>query len=152
MPDKLVVRRRDFDNDPVQRSFDIDSAATATQINNMSASLSAWLGGTQGGLFRQVEFEADVKAGGVVPSDQASLVLIIEMLDTGNSTDKVYLPIPDLTKPVDGESDPAWIVVGGLTVMNPAHSQYDTFKADIEAIYVSPDGNTATMVRGYVAE
>lgn len=155
MPNQIIIRKRDFDNDVQQASIPVALALTPASggTSDIIAATNFWLGGAEGGIYHKTEINADAGAAAGSPVDQGALQLMIEMVD--DVTGRVYterLPIPDLAKAADVGTNPAWVVSGGLTVMNPEHADYATFKTAWEAGYETPAGNDATFSRGYIEE
>lgn len=159
----ITLTKDDFDGDPRTVSWEVkDVAAQATHAAYIAANdaLVTQINGWSAGRDHRTEYTeriADVGAGKASsPIAQAKLRLIIEGEDA--VTGSIYrfpITMPDLAKADDGV-DPAWIAVGqgsnSLTVMNPDHAAYATFKTQFELTAQSPNGNDVLMVRGYIEE
>lgn len=159
----LRFAKDDFDGDIRSVTWEVEDVASAgsyatyeTQTTALYDEINKWSRGRDHSaeLVQVIEDNGPGKASS--PVAQAKLRLIIEGADAVTGT--VYrfpIPMPDLSKISDGTDD-AFIAVGqgtnSLTVMNPLHTDYGTFKTAFETAVRSPNGNAVTMVRGYIEE
>lgn len=157
MADQLILWFRAFDSDRLQTSIATQITATDAERQSLADALQLWSAGNSDGVAKQIEMEAPTGVAASSPVAQRRSQLIIEMKDNLNG--KVYrdrLPFPNTNKAQDAELDPAWISVGQgsntLTVANPAHADYTTLKTELEATWVSPNGNTGQFVRAFIEE
>jgi hypothetical protein len=139
-------------NDPAldYPAFNTDVGALATQLDLFSAGYNR----RQEYVIQVVE---NVPGSANTPIAQSSTQAIFEVKDTVTETIyKERLPFPDLAMADDGSSNPAWISVGqgsgSLTVFNTDHANWATLKAAYDAVGVTPNGNTAELVRVYIEE
>ena len=155
MSDKVRRSYRDFDGTRQTTSVAVDSGATPAERATLSAEMNKWSAGLPDGHIDENEITAPVGGSSTNPVAQESVQLIVEMVDS--VTGGVYrerIPQAELDKADDGGADPAWIVTGqgqnSLTIANPAHEDYPTLLAAIEAVWESPNGNAGTMNRAYI--
>lgn len=159
----LRFLKDDFDGDQKSVTWDVEDVASVgsyatyvTQTTALYDAINLWSRGRDhlAELVQTIEDNGPGHASS--PIAQAKLRIIAEGKDSVTGT--VYrfpIPMPDTGKANSG-SDPAWIAVGqgsnSLTLMNPAHADYDTFKTAFETSVRSPNGNAVTLVRGYIEE
>jgi hypothetical protein len=160
MPNQLRLRHNDFDGDTITNSIlvrDEDYATQDVKLDTLTTQIEAWLCGRLQDRedIRKVVENGPGKA--ITPIAQGSTQLILEVEDT--NTGVIYrerMAMPDLGKANDAGADPAWLAVGqgsnSLTIINPAHSSWDTLKAAYDAVGVSPEGNNTVLVRAYIEE
>jgi len=75
-----------------------------------------------------------------------------------NVNGKTYrerIPMPHLAKAVDAGLEVAWLAESdssgnSISVANPAHADFATLKTAIEAVYLSPEGNTGVLLKVFV--
>lgn len=152
MANQFVGRYRDFDGDVKQVSVDLIPAATATEASAIGLHFNSWSAGGEGGQFFKDELQVDSGSAGTLVA-QGALRIVLEMVET--STGKIFrefIPMPNLSKADDVGANPAFIVSGGLTVLNPDHADYAAMKTDLDANWQSPDGNAGTLSRAYIEE
>jgi len=153
MANQFIGRYRDFDNDAKQSSVDLIPAATVTEAAQLGVNFNAWSAGQEGGQYFKDEIQSDAGTAAASPEAQGALRIVLEMVDDVSSrVYKEFIPIPSLSKADDGGTNPAWIVSGGLTTMNPAHADYISLKSVMDANWQSPEGNTGELSRGYIEE
>lgn len=159
----LRFTKDDFDGDMRTATWDTlteaqagSYAAWVTALGTLYDEINKWSRGRDHSAERIEIIEDNGPGRATSPVAQANLRIIVEGKDT--VTGSVYrfpIPMPDLSKASDG-TDAAWIAVGqgtnSLTVMNPDHTDYGTFKTAFEDNVKSPNGNPVLMVRGYVEE
>lgn len=150
-----IVYFRDFGNDVVSTGIPTQITATAVEQQELVDQLQAWSRGENDGADSLTEIEARIGNGSNNPDAQSGVYAYIEMKDniTGDNY-RERLPMPDLGKADDVSANPAWISQQengkSIAVMNSVHADYAAFKAGIEDVYVSPNGNTAQLVRVYL--
>lgn len=164
MPAQLRFMKDDFDGDSKTASWEVKDVAEQTTYAAFTAAnallyqeINKWSAGREHSADHIVLLEDNGPGKAALPIAQGNLRLIIEGED--DTTHQVYrfpIPMPDLAKAADGGADSAWIAQGqgsnSLTVMNPAHADYATFKTQFEATVKSPTGHGVLMVRGYIEE
>jgi hypothetical protein len=164
MPAQLRFIKDDFDGDSKTVSWDVQdpteqgSYAAFTAANALLyQEINKWSAGRDHAADHVIVLDENGPGRAALPIAQGNLRLIVEGQDTVNG--QVYrfpIPMPDLAKAADGGSDPAWLAIGqgsnSLTVMNPDHTDYGTFKTQFEATVKSPNDNPVVMVRGYIEE
>lgn len=156
MPDKLIFKYRDYDNDVQTVSYPVSEAADlATEFTAVNNELVKWVIGAQagGGYYEETIVDSGVAASS--PVAQSKSQAIMEYRD--NVTNKTYIhriPFPDLTKADDAQipPQPAFSVSGGLTVFNPDHTDYPLLVAALENALISPAGNNINVTRIYIEE
>lgn len=160
----ITFVKADYDGDQKQVSWATkpvtDYADYDTYIGdlvNLDAIVSAWCIGRDARSVASQLLSDNGGGSASSPVAQGNLRVILEGQDSVNGiVYKFPIPMPDLTKAADGGGDPAWIKVGqgneSLTVMNPAHADYDILKTRFQANALSPNGNPVLLVRGYVEE
>jgi len=160
MPNQLRVGYDDFDGDLKTTSIAVRDEAYATQAAKL-ATLTTQIDLWSSGRAHRVDHilnQADNGPGKASsPVAQGSLALILEVQDT--VTGVIYrekVPMPNLSRANDAGGDAAWLAVGqgsnSLTIINPAHSGWDTFKTAYDAVGVSPEGNDTELIRAYIEE
>lgn len=154
MPNKFIFAQRDFDRDRQEVSIPVVDAATVADYTTWAAAVDPWVAGSQGGGgFFDEEF-ADAGVAAASPIAQSKLQAIMEVQDT--VTGSVYshrIPFPDMGKAADGGGNAAFVVQGGLTVLNPAHADYAQLQTVIETFQASKIGNNpVTLQRIYIEE
>lgn len=153
MPNKFIGGYRDFDNDRVQTSVNLIGAATVSDATAIGLNFNAWSAGNEGGQFFLDEVLSDSGVAASSPEAQGALRIVLEMVDDVSArTYKEFIPMPSLSKAADGGTNAAYVVSGGLTMLNPLHADYIAMKAALEAAWQSPEGNTGTLSRGYIEE
>jgi len=153
MPDKFIYRQRDFDNDLVQNSFQINEGLAVTDTGTFDGLLNSWFAGANGGKFHQLTVDADDGSPATSPIAQPSVRAVFEMTDdvTGKTVYE-YIAMPDLAKADDVGTNPAFLNQGGLTVFNPAHADYAAMETWINDNGESAAGNAVTLQRIYIEE
>jgi len=152
----VIVYFRDYGGDVVSTGIPVQVTADGAERQAVVDQLQLWSIGQDDGADDVSELEARVGNGATSPAAQSGLYAYIAMRDNVNGrTYKERLPMPDLAKAVDVSSNVAWLTEtdssgNSVTYANPAHAAYVTLKAALEAAYVSPAGNTATLSRIYV--
>lgn len=153
MPNQFVGGYRDFDNDRIQTSVNLQGAATATEAAAIGLHFNSWSAGAEGGQFFKDELQPDTGIAASTPEAQGALRIVLEMVDDVSSrVYKEFIPIPSLSKANDVGANPAYVVSGGLTMLNPLHADYIAMKTDLDANWLSPEGNTGVLSRGYIEE
>jgi hypothetical protein len=153
MANQFVGRYRDYDNDVKQTSVNLIPTATQANAISIGVVFNAWSAGAEGGQYFKDEILGDVGVAAASPIAQGALRIVIEMVDDVTSdTYKEFIPMPALSKAADGSTNPAFVVSGGLTVLNPAHADTIGLAAAMDAYWQSPEGNTGTMSRAYIEE
>lgn len=160
MPNQLRLVFDDFDGDAKTTSIAVRTEAYATQEAKLD-SLAAQIQLCSAGRDHRVDHILNRSDGGPgkasSPIAQGALKLVLEVQDT--VTGVIYretVPMPNLGRANDVGGDPFWIAVGqgsqSLTIINPAHSGWDTLKTAYDAVGTSPEGNDTELVRAYVEE
>lgn len=153
MANQFCGRYRDFDNDVKQVSINLIPAATVTEATTIGLNFNAWSAGNEGGQFFKEEVLADTGNAANTPEAQGALRIVLEMVDDVSSKIyKEFIPMPSLSKADDVGTNPAYVASGGLTTLNPAHADYVSLKAALDASWQSPEGNTGTLSRAYIEE
>jgi hypothetical protein len=155
MSDKVRRSYRDFDGTRQTTSIAVDSGATPAERATLSAQMNLWSAGSPDGHIDENEITAPDGGSSTNPVAQEAVQVILEMKDA--VTGQIYrerIPQAYLDKADDGTPDAAWTTTGqgdqSLTVGNPAHDDYATFKTAIEAVWESPNGNAGTLERTYI--
>lgn len=152
----VIAYFRDFGGEVVATGIPIQPASTAPEKAAIIDQLQLWSIGENDGADELAEIEARIGNGATSPLAQSGIYAYLVMRDNVNGRSyKERLPMPDLAKAVDAGSDVAWLSEtdssgNTVAVANPLHADYATLKAALEAAYISPNGNTATLVRVYV--
>lgn len=157
MSDQVIVYLRDFDNDVVSTGIPTASAATPAQRQDVVDAIQIWSIGANDGADAKTQIEPRVGSAATTSLAQGGEYAYMEFKDSVTGTIfRERLPMPDLGKADDIEGDPAWVSQGSgsssLTVMNTAHADYATLKANLEAAYESPNGNSGTLERVYIPD
>lgn len=153
MPNKFIGGYRDFDNDRIQTSVNLQGSADAADATAIGLNFNAWSAGREGGQFFLDEILSDTGLAATSPEAQGALRIVLEMVDdVSGRAYKEFIPMPSLSKADDGTSNPAYVVSGGLTMLNPLHADYIAMKTALEAAWQSPEGNTGVLSRGYIEE
>lgn len=159
----LRFTKDDFDGDQRTSSWEIDDsggaagyAAWVTAVGTLYSELNKWSRGRDHKAERIESIEDNGPGKASSPVAQGNLRIICEGQDVVTFSIYRYpIPMPDLSKAASGGEE-AWIALGqgqdSLTVMNPLHPDYATFKTAFEATVKSPNGNDVTFVRGYIEE
>lgn len=159
----LRFAKDDFDGDMRSATWATNTVAQAggyaawvTELDTLYAEINKWSRGRDHSAERVDLIEDNGPGKATSPIAQAKLRLVVEGQDT--VTGSVYrfpIPMPDLSKLSDGTDD-AWLAIGqgsnSLTVMNPDHADYASFKTAFENTVRSPNENPVIMVRGYIEE
>lgn len=152
----VIVYFRDHGGQVVSTGIPTQVIATDPEKQALVDAIQLWSAGENDGADELSEIEARIGVGSSSPLAQSGVYAYMTMQDNVNGrTYKERLPMPDLAKAVDIDSDIAWLTEvdasgNSLSVANPAHADYQTLKAAIEAAYVSPAGNTGTLTKVYV--
>lgn len=152
----VIVYLRDHGAQVVQTGIPVQTISTQPERQAIVDAIQLWSLGENDGADQLTELEPRVGVGANSPAAQSGVYAYMIMQD--NVTGKTYkerVPMPDLGKAVDLDGDLAWQAETDLSgksvsVANPLHADYGTLKAAMEAAYVTPAGNTASMVRLYV--
>lgn len=161
--DLLQIKQDDFDGDAQTNSIRVlgveDSASYAafdTAAGLLATQLDLWTCGRPHAQNYVIRVADNGPGKATSPIAQSKSQLILETQDT--VTGVIYrerVAFPDLAKASDGV-DAAWVAVGqganSLTIMNPLHAGWTSLKAAYDAIGISPEGNPAVLVRGYIEE
>lgn len=146
---------RDHGNQQVTTGIPVQITATDPEKAALVDAIQLWSIGENDGADELKQIEARIGVGATSPLAQSGVWAYAELKD--NVVGSSYLeriPMPDLAKAVDTESDIAWNSVQengkSISVINTSHNDWATLKAAFEAAYISPNGNTATLVRVYV--
>lgn len=160
MPNQLRVVYDDFDGDQKTTSIAARDEAYSTQeakLDAFSVQLDLWAGGRNHRVDHIREVVDNGPGRATSPVAQGSTMAILEVQDV--VTGIIYrekLPMPNLTRANDAGGNPAWIAVGqganSLTIMNPEHTGWASFKTAYDAIGISPEGNNTVLVRAYIEE
>ena len=153
MPNQFIGRYRDYDNDVKQTSVALQPTAVEADAVTLGATFNVWSAGQEGGQYFQKELLADSGNGSNSVIAQGKLRIVLEMVDdvTGK-TFREFIPMPSLDKAADVGTNSAYIKSGGLTMLNPLHSDYVTMKSTLDTHWMSPAGNNGTLSRGYIEE
>ena len=153
MPNQFIGRYRDFDNDVAQTSVNLQNASTAADATALGIHFNGWSAGNEGGQYYKDELVVDTGNAANTPGAQGALRIVLEMVDDVSSkVYKEFIPMPNLQKANDGGANAAYTVSGGLTVLNPLHADYIAMKTTLDTHWMSPEGNTGTLSRGYIEE
>lgn len=152
----VIAYFRDFGAEVVSTGIPVQSISTGPERQAILDQLQLWSIGENDGGDEVLELEARIGNGATSPLAQSGVYAYMVFQD--NVTGKNYkerIPMPDLGKAVDVGLNVAWVAEtdasgNSVAVANPAHADYVTLKAAMEAAYVSPNGNTATLVRVFV--
>jgi hypothetical protein len=152
----VIVYLRDHGAQVVSTGIPVQVTSTTPERQAVVDAIQLWSIGENDGADQLTELEARIGVGSTSPLAQSGVYAYMLMQDNVNGkTYKERIPMPDLAKAVDLESDVAWLAetdISGqsISVGNPAHSDYATLKTAMEDAYVSPAGNTAQLIRIYV--
>lgn len=152
----VIAYFRDFGGEVVSTGIPLQPATPTAEAQAIVDQLQLWSIGQDDGADVQTELEARIGNGATNPIAQSGVYAYIVMRDNVNGrTYKERLPMPDLAKAVDAGLEVAWLSEtdasgNTIAVANPLHADYASLKAALEAAYISPNGNTATLVRVYV--
>ena len=153
MANQFIGRYRDYDNDVKQTSINLIGTADRDDAILLGVELNKWSRGAEGGQYFKDELLGDNGVAATSPIAQGAMRIIFEMTDSvSGRAYKETLPMPTLDKANDGDSKKPFIVSGGLTMLNPAHADYITTKAQLDANWQSPEGNAGTLSRAYIEE
>lgn len=152
----VIVYLRDHGAQVVSTGIPIQPLSTQPERQAIVDAIQLWSIGENDGADQLSELEPRIGVGSTSPLAQSGMYAYIVMQD--NVTGKNYkerIPMPDLAKAVDLEGDFAWLAEvdlsgSSVSVANPAHADFATLKAAMEAAYISPAGNTAQLIRVYV--
>lgn len=153
---QTIAYFRDFGGEVVSTGIPSQVTSTKAERQALVDAIQLWSAGENDGADELLELEARIGNGANSPQAQSGVYAYMLLTDNINGRSyKERLPMPDLAKAVDVDSDSAWIAEtdasgNSISVANPLHADYATLKAAIEAVYVSPAGNTATLSRVYV--
>lgn len=160
MADQVFLGLEDFDGDMQLTSVKVadvadraDFATWDAEMVTLRAQLLLWSAGRARIQGYRLVVNEQVPGAASSPIAQNAVQLILEMQD--DTTQGIYIeriPAAALAKANDVGTNPAWIASGGLTIANPAHADYITLKAAIEASWESPNGNTGVLARAYIEE
>jgi len=160
MANQLRIAYDDFDGDTKTTSIAARAEAYATQaakLDTLAVQIDLWSSGRPHRVDHILNQADNGPGKASSPVAQGASMLILEVQDT--VTGVIYrekVPMPNLTRANDAGGDPAWLAVGqgsnSLTIINPAHSGWDTLKTAYDAVGVSPEGNDTELVRAYVEE
>lgn len=152
----VITYFRDYGGEVVATGIPVQVTATTPERQAIVDQLQLWSIGENDGADNVTELEARIGNGATSPLAQSGVYAYIVMRDNVNGrTYKERIPMPDLGKAVDVSSNTAWQSEtdssgNTVAVANPLHADYASLKAALEAAYVSPNGNTAQLVRVYV--
>lgn len=160
MPNQLRIAYNDFDGDIKTTSIAARAEAYATQaakLSTLATQIDLWSSG-RAQRVDHILNQADNGPGKASsPVAQGALALVLEVQDT--VTGVIYrekVPMPNLSRANDAGGDAAWLAVGqgsnSLTIINPAHSGWDSLKAAYDDVGVSPEGNDTELIRAYIEE
>lgn len=153
MANQFIGRYRDFDNDVAQTSVNLIGTATKANATTIGLHFNGWSAGNEGGQAFKDEILSDTGVAAGSPAAQGALRTVLEMVDdVSGRAYKEFIPISNTGKANDGGANAAYIVSGGLTMLNPAHADYIAMKADLDAYWQSPEGNSGTLSRAYIEE
>lgn len=147
---------RDFGGEVVSTGIPINPATIQAEQEALVDAVQLWSAGENDGADVCLELEARVGNGATSPLAQSGVYAYAVMRDNINGrTYKERIPMPDLAKAVDVGSNTAWLSEtdasgNSISVANQLHADYATLKSAIEDAYVSPNTNTAQLVRVYV--
>jgi hypothetical protein len=160
MPNQFRVVYDDFDGDAKTTSIAVRDEPYSTQaakLDTFAVQLDLWAGGRNHRVDHILNVVDNGPGRATSPVAQGSTTAVLEIQDT--VTGIIYrekLPMPNLVRGNDVGGNSAWIAVGqgqnSLTIMNPEHAGWATFKAAYDAIGVSAEGNDAVLVRAYIEE
>jgi hypothetical protein len=154
MPNKFLYRFRSHSNDLITRTYDVANTTAVADWTGFGVEIDKWVvpsTGAGGGFFDEEGPDDGLAASS--PLAQKDLSAIIELLDSVTGSTYIRrLPMPNLSKAADGSSNPAFTVQNGVTVFNPDHADYATFKSEIETHLISDNGNACTLQRIYIEE
>lgn len=153
MANRIVVGRRDFDNDRQIVGWNVGAGIAATDVAAFAAAQDAWSAGAGGGAWFENEQVTDPGVAATSAIAQSKSQAIAEIVDTvtGKSEFK-RIPFPNTGKAADGGTNPAFIIQAGLTVFNPAHADYAALQSEIETNVVSKVDNPVILSRVYIEE
>lgn len=152
----VIVYFRDYGGEVVSTGIPVQPIATAPEKQAVVDQLQLWSRGENDGADEQVQLEARIGNGANSPEAISSVYAYMVFKDNVNGRNyKERLPMPDLGKAVDAGGELAWFPEqdasgNTINVANPLHADYATLKAALEAAYISPNGNTAQLIRVYV--
>lgn len=152
----VIVYFRDYGGEVVQTGIPTQVTVTAGERQAIVDALQLWSIGQDDGADDVIEREARIGNGATSPAAQSGEYAYLVFKDNINGrTYKERLPMPDKVKAVDTNAAIAWNVVtdgngNSTTEMNMAHLDAVALKSALEAGYVSPNGNTATLTRVYI--
>lgn len=154
MPDQFVYLFRSHSNDLIRRSYNVSGLSLPADWTGFGAEIDKWVAtgaGAGGGFYDEQQPDDGMAA--LTPLAQKDLSAIMELRDdvTGGTYIR-RLPMPNLAKADDVGANPAYVVVNGVTVFNPLHADYITFKTEIETHLISDNGNAVTLQRIYIEE
>lgn len=153
MPNQFIGRYRDFDNDAIQTSVNLQDSSVQADAVSMGLEFNKWSAGAEGGQYFKDELLSDTRVAANSPEAQGALRIVFEMTDSvSGRAYREFLPIPSLSKAQDVGTNPAYIVSGGLTMLNPVHADYISTKAVLDAHWQSPEGNAGTLSRAFIEE
>lgn len=157
MADKAIFSWRDYDGDRQQVSWDLlEGADGVAEYNAMKAELDKWTAGADagGGFFEELTEDSGTSATSPIAQSRSQAIAEYSDIVTGKGGYVRRIPFPDLAKAADGQTPPedAFVVAGGVTIFNPAHTDYPLLVAVLENATLSPNGNGINITRIYIEE
>lgn len=156
MVNAVNIYLRDFGGERVGTGIPTDVGATAIEKQALVDAIQAWSIGQPAGADNVTELEADTGVGATSPVAQSGMFAYILMKDNVNGkTYRERIPMPHLGKAVDVGGELAWLAESdssgnSVSVANPLHADYLALQTAIEAVYLSPEGNTGVLTRVFV--